>query len=138
MRHHRTTNIKEGNLEFVFDDQCTAIKHDGFPFYRKHFQSMACGSNGDTKYKKLAHETLARHRWRIVLHIEKSEKHLSTTLSDIQIKMKRIVGAVDSEPIVMNAKSNFKQKPWRAIVRQLLAAIHGNFATVSLFEVGRV
>lgn len=68
----------------------------------------------------------------------KSQKSTFQPLSDIQIKLKRIVGAVDSEPIVMNAKSNFKQKPWSAIVRQLLAAIHGNFATVSLFEVGRV
>ena len=166
LRYRRVNSIKEGNVKFVFDDQCVAVKYDQLPFYRKRFQGVVCGSravdmlcitndtswmieikdytahprtkptdvskevaqkvrdtlaglaaasaNGDHKGKELADMALSRRRWRIVLHLERSKKYFSTTRSNIQIKLKRMVGAVDSEPIIMHIKSNFKQKPWTA------------------------
>ena len=38
------TEIREGQLKFVFPDHCEAAKYDAWGFYRKSFQSIASGT----------------------------------------------------------------------------------------------
>ena len=68
-------------------------------------------ASADGGGRGLANMALSRHRWRVVLHIERARKAMANT-STLQMKLQRYLKGVDANLLVTDAEHVPKTVPW--------------------------